>query len=530
MSGWETIHQDLSRKGREGSLGPEELERLATVSWLLGHDDESADAWARAHRERLERGEVEQAVRCAFWLAFQLFHQGERARGGGWISRALRLLDECPPDCVERGYLLVPEGYRRIGEGKWDEAHAAFREAHEVAERCSDADLSALALHCRGRVLIRAGRIDEGVALLDEAMAAVEAQEVSPAVVGDVYCSVIEGCMEIFDVGRAREWTSVLTHWCESHDGLVPYRGQCLIHRAEILELQGEWPEALEEAERASAWLTRPPGEPAAGAAFYRQAELHRLKGEFNQAEQAYTKAGRWGKNPQPGLALLRLARGDVEAAVAALDQALDQVRDPGRRALLLPAWVEVMLAAEQPSAAEDAAAELRAIAGESGAPFLQAAADQAQGAVLLARGEADEALPLLRRARDGWEEVDAPYQAARARVLIGRACREVGDRDTARIELEGARRVFRELGARSDLARVEGLLRPEAPRPVGGLTRREVEVLRLVAAGKTNRQVAAELYISERTVARHVSNIFRKLGLSSRSAATAWAWEQELM
>lgn len=530
MTEWTELYRSLTQAGKEGSLEPDDLERLATAAWLTGRDDESAEAWAEAHRVHLEQGRTERAVRCAFWLASSLSHRGERARGGGWVGRARRLLDECSPECVERGYLLIPEGFSQIMQGDGEAACDTFIRAYEIGERCGDSDLTALALHSRGRVLIRLGRVEEGVALLDEAMAAVEAQEVSPVVVGEVYCSVIEGCLEIFDLPRAGEWTAVLTRWCEARNDLVPYRGQCLIYRAEVLQLQGEWPDALAEAQRASERLTRPPGEPAAGAAFYREAELHRLRGEWELAEEAYRRAGTWGRNPQPGLALLRIVRGEVDTAVTALQQALDRVPDEARKAPLLSALVEAFLAQGEVEAAGTTSRQLREVAGKVEASFLRAAADQMEGAVLLARGQAEEALPLLRRAEEGWRGVEVPYGVARTRFLIGLACRKLGDRDTGDVELEGARRIFRELGARPDLTGVERLLRPEAPRRPGGLTRREIEVLRLVAAGKTNRQVADELYISERTVARHVSNIFRKLGLSTRSAATAWAWEQELM
>jgi len=527
---WSDAFAQLSAADRTAPLEPEDLERLATAAYLIGRDGDSADVWARAHQVFLSRGGLERAVRCAFWLAFGLLNRGEHARGGGWLARAQRLLDDGENDCVEQGYLLLPVGLRHIGEGDVAAAYATFCRAAEIAERFGDPDLVALALHSRGRVLIRMGEIDRGVAMLDEAMAAVDAGDVSPIVVGDVYCSVIEGCLEIFDLRRAQEWTAVLTHWCESQPDLVPYRGQCLVRRAEILQLHGEWPDALEEAQQACERLSRPPGEPAAGAAFYQQAELHRLRGEFTAAENAYRQASQWGRRPEPGLALLRMAQGQNDAAEAAIRRTVDEARGHVVRSRVLPAHVEIMLAVDDVEAARAAAEELSEIAATIEAPFLRAVAAHAQGAVLLADGEPRAALDALRDAWTGWKDLEAPYEAARVRVLMGLACRGLGDDEGALMELDAARCVFQQLGAAPDLARLDSLSRRAASDGARALTRRELQVLRRVAAGQTNKAIAAELFISERTVERHVSNIFTKLRISSRAAATAYAYEHRLV
>jgi len=338
---------------------------------------------------------------------------------------------------------------------------------------------------------------------------------------------VIEACQEIFDLRRAQEWTEALTQWCESQPGLVAYRGQCLVYRAEIMRLHGAWGEAANEAKRACERLA---GRPPVGMAFYQQAEVHRLRGDFAEAENAYRQAGQWGREPQPGLAMLRLAQGQVDAAALAIRRVADETDVRVARSQVLAAFVEIMVAAHDLGAARAAAEELAELADELGAPLLHAVSGYATGAVLVGEGDARAALVVLRRAWAAWQELDAPYEAARVRVLIGLVCRELGDHDTGAVELDAARSVFRQLGAAPDLAQVEALsptARSQAPM---GLTGRELEVLALVATGKSNREIAATLVISEHTVARHVQNILAKLGVSSRTAASAFAFEHDLV
>ena len=525
---WAEAHARLSDADREEALGPEDVERLATTARLLGRDAESADLRARAYQEYERRGEVERAARCAFWLALELLLEGEEAQSGGWVSRARRMLGK--QECVEQGYLLLPPAVRASFAGDIEAAYAGFNEVGAIGERFGDRDLVTLARHGQGRSLIRLGERARGVALLDEVMIAVSAGEVSPVIMGDVYCSVIEACHEIFDLRRAQEWTAAAARWCESQPDLVPYRGSCLVRRAEIMQLRGEWPDALDQAERARDWLSGPPAHHAVGGAFYQLAELHRLRGEFDEAEEAYRAASASGREPHPGLALLRLAQGRIEAATSAIRRVRDEAGDQRTRSRVLGAYVEIMLAAGDVAAARAAADELGRIAGELGAPLLRAVAAQSTGAVLLAEGRARDALAALRNASAGWREVGAPYEEARARVLIGLAHRALGDGDTGAMELDAAGRAFRQLGATPDLDRTRAGRAGAAAGGAGGLTAREVEVLGLVATGKTNRAVASRLGISEKTVARHVSNIFTKLNLSSRAAATAYAYQNRLV
>lgn len=505
-------------------LGPSDLEQSAKGAFLTGKGQDGSDLLSRAHKEYMDQGRVCDAARCAFWLGFTALLNGENAQANGWLARAERLLAD-QPDCVEKGYLLLPAGYRGVHGGNPAGAIAAFERVAEIGRRFGDRDLTTLGLQGQGRALIRSGQVQRGVTLLDEAMIAVTAGEVSPLVAGGVYCSVIEACGEIFDIRRAHEWTSALEQWCASQPDVVPYRGHCRLRRAEILELHGAWNAAMEETLQASGSFDE---KRAAGAVLYRIAELHRLRGEFAEAEKAYQQAAAWDRS-QPGHALLRLAQDNLGAANLAIRRTLSEIHDPARRVRVLEAYVEITLAANEVADARNAASELAEFAKRYNSPLLHAISERATGSVVLAERDPTKALANLRYAWTLFNELDAPYEAARTRLLIAQACRELRDEDAAASEMTSARQTFQQLGAAPDFARAESLLRKRAVK-AGPLTEREIEVLRLIASGMTNRDIGTRLRISEKTVARHVSNIFMKLDLTSRAAATAYAFQHRLV
>jgi len=527
---WREAYESFSAADREESLAPADLDRLAACAHMLGYESESVDIWAKAHHEYLARGDAECAARCAFRIGFGLLAKGQIAHGSGWIARARRVLDDAGADSVVRGYLLLPDAIRAALAGEFSRAHELFSQALAIGQRFADNDLVAFGRQGQGRTLIRMGQLDEGLALLDEVMVAVTAGELLPMSVGDIYCSVIDACSEIFDLRRAVEWTAALERWCEAQADHIPYRGMCLIHRAEILQLQGAWVDAMGEADRACERLLVPPPRPAAGRACYVRGELHRLHGALDKAEAAYRQASELGRKPQPGLALLRLAKGDIESALGSIRRAVDEARGPVVRSRMLGAFVEILLAANDTESARGAARELEEIAESLDAPLLRATSAHWGGAVDLAEENADRALTALQNARDIWRDLEAPYEEARTRALIALASRALGDDDTADFELDAARGTFQRLGAVTDVARLDELGGSRSAKAPTRLTTRELEVLRLVATGQTNRAIADALGLSEKTVARHVANIFTKLGLTSRAAATAYAYRNRLI
>lgn len=510
-------------------LEADDFERLAVAACLVGRDEESRRAWEQAYLECARLGDPDHAARCAVWLGIGLLLRGDMSQAGGWFARASRLVDEAEAECAARGYLLVPAFLESLGRGDAGDALGLANEMLAIARRFEDKDLLAFGMLSHGQASLALGETVRGMSLLDEVMVAVAAGEVSPIPAGIIYCAVIEACVDVFDLRRAAEWTEALSDWCDAQPDLVPYRGQCLVHRSQVLQAHGEWTDAVVEAERARQRLSET-AHPALGLALYQQGELHRMRGELTEAERAYRAASEQGREPAPGIALLRLADGKIDAAVAAVRRMVEESRGKLSRPVMLAASVEIMLAASDVDAARSAADELVTISEAVGAPLLHAIAAHSTGSVLLAEGRAASALKWLRGACDEWRDLEMPYEAARSRVQIGLACELLGDHDAAAFETDAARATFERLGARTDLARLGRLLDAEARPWPAELTERECEVLRLVATGKTNREIAAALVISEHTVGRHLQNMFMKLGLASRAAATAYAYEHGLV
>lgn len=525
---WAAAHAALARADRSNPLGPDDLERLALCAYLIGRDDDYLSLLQRAYHAYLARGAQASAARAAFWLGLRLLFRGEEGHATGWLGRAQRLVETEPSVTVERGYLLLAVSQMQMDTGDLQHAAESAQSAASMGERFSEADLTVTARHLIGRIRLQEGRIAEGLGLLDEAMLAATGGELSPLVTGLVYCSVIEGCQEVFALERAREWTRALSEWCEQQPEMVAFAGICSVHRAEILQLRGAWAESLVEAERAVARCANV-NRRATAAAYYQQGDVRRLRGELDAAEDSYQRAGQLGCDPQPGLALLGLARARTEAAAASIGPALAAAKERSRRARLLPAYIEIMLELGKLEEAEAACRELDELASHFGSGWLRAHAARARGALQLARGEPLEASRLLREAFHLLQAI-APYFAARVRLLIARCSRAFGDDDGERFELRAALAAFEELGLSGSAEARESVAATLGAAHRHPLTARELEVLRQVATGNTNKAIALSLSLSEKTIERHISNIFTKLGVPSRAAATAYAYEHRLL
>jgi DNA-binding CsgD family transcriptional regulator len=516
---WREAYGLLADAARHRGLAGEDLERLAVAANLIGAED-WADRWADAYRRLLVDGSPARAARCAGWLAHGLIDAGQIAQGGGWLARAQEALERADQECAEHGLLLVLQGFACCDDDP-GQAAAVFADAVAIGRRHVDHDLIALAQMGLGQAAVVSGDCRGAMPSLDSAMLIVTSEQVLPLVQGIVYCGVIDACQRSLELRRAAEWTVVLGRWCDEQPDLVPFRGQCLVHRAEVMQMQGDWDGALDEARRARA---HPDGTTLVGEAAYREGELHRLRGSHSDADACYRAAADAGRDPQPGLALLRLAQGRADVAVAAISRVAAESPLGAPRVPLLAAAIEILLAADDVDKAGAAADELTSIAADLDVPFALALACMGEGQVHLATGDVEPALQSLRRAWRFWRDLSIPYEAARARFLLGLACRLSGDVEAAAMEFDAARLGFADLGASADLVAVARAAQPDGGARPGGLSPRELEVLGLIVGGHTNREIAATLIVSEHTVARHVQNIFGKLDVSSRTAAAAFA------
>ena len=520
---------ELFRQADElAPLAVEDLERLMWSAGMLDRDPDLFEACERLFNACADAGHHDKAAHWAFFHGFRLLALREQGRAMAWIQRAERHVDQFGRECAASGYLLLPLVMKHMFAGNFPAAAETASQAIAIGERCQEVDLVAFGKCLLGRALVRREKVDEGVALLDEAMLVAVGGELSPVITGLIYCNLISTCRQVYALDRAREWTNVLAQWCEAQPQLVQFSGLCQLHRAEILEVNGAWEEAIAEARRATSLLARAVAAETEAGASYQEAEIHRLRGEFAAAEACYRDASRLGLEPQPGMALLRLAQSQGAQGAATLRRVLAVMTDPLGRVRLLPAFVEILLVLGELEEARHAAAELEQLASRFATSILSAMAAEARGRVELSEGNTAAGLTHLRAALASWQQAGAPYIEARLRVLVGQACRALDDEDGARLEFDAARAAFEQLGAAPDLAHLASLTAP--PRPSHGLTRREIEVLGLVAAGKTNKRIALDLGLSEKTVDRHLSNIFDKLEVASRAAATAFAYQHGLL
>lgn len=522
---WSDAYDGFALAAATVRLAPTDLLAWSSAAILSGRDDEGCDLLANAFDYFVEDRDAAHAGQCMLRAGLNLSSRGRDAALAGWMARGARLAQDAELGPVVRGYLAVPMGRRAAEGGDVAGAVSLFALARETGEQVADDDLVALARMSQGYALLRLGRVREGLDELDDVMLGVTAGRVSPVVSGIVYCVVVQICREALDIRRAREWTFALDAWCERQPQLVPFRGTCRMHRSQVLLETDAWDRALVEADLAVEALSAPPQEDLA-AAWYQKGEVHRVRGELDQAQDAYGRALEAGGDPQPGLALIRLVSGQADNALELLRSAMATPGPP--RPLLLAALVDVGVAAGDLPIARRAADALAGLAvGPDSGPYLEAMAAAAEGTVRLADADPRGARESLRRALDVWVGLTVPYEVARVRVRLAAADRALGDAAAGALELGAARSVFERLGAVADLAALDHL---SGPQPAGRLTPREAEVLRLAATGRTNRAIATELHLSEKTVARHLSNIFAKLDVPSRAAATAWAYEHDVL
>jgi DNA-binding CsgD family transcriptional regulator len=523
---WQRAFDLFAAADAEYPLEVADVERFAECAALTGRDARFIELLERCYEAHLAAGSNLDAARAAFWAGFRSLGLGELGRGTAWLGRCQRLVEEAEQDHVLSGYLELPLAFRQLMRGNTDEALAIAIRITRCGERFGDRDLCSLGRTLQGRALLQEGDMDAGLAQLDESVLPAVSGALSPLVAGIVYCAVIAQCQRYYALDRAREWTAALTAFCDAQPELVTFRGSCLVHRSQVSQLEGRWEQALQQASNASANALAQAEPEMAADAHYQQAEIHRLRGEFEAAEAAFSKAQQLGRDVQPGLALLRLRRGQTTAAESGLSRALSEVSDPFARAKLLVGAVEFYLARSDLEHARQLVSELEQLAERFSNDCLHAFSAHARGRWQLAGGDARAALGPLRRAFFIWQRIGAPYYEALVQADLATACDALGDREGSQGARDTARKTFELLGAKPDLEALSS-----TPAKAGfGLTPRELQVLRLVAAGMTNKEAAVQLGLSERTVDRHVANIFRKLDVTTRAAATAAALKHALV
>lgn len=445
---WREAYELLHAADQAGALEPDDLERLADAAWWNGRANDCVGAWERAYTAHLEAGRAGRAAMAAIQLAREQFGLNAAAVGNAWLNRAQRLLQDQPVG-VEHGYLARVMAGRAMGAEDFDRALELARETLEIGTKFGDRDLMALGLHDQARALIRKGQVDEGMALLDEATVAAVSGELNPHYTAVIYCNQIGVCEEMADYRRAAEWTDVARRWCDRM-AIAGFPGMCRVHRADVIRLRGAWKEAEAEARNALGEL-REFQVGYASEAQYLIAETRLWMGDLTEAKEAFEQAHELGRDPNPGLALLHLAEGKTDAAVAAIRRGLDKERNPLARARLLPAQVTIAQAAGDRSTVEAAARELDETAKTYGTAALKAQASRADGVASLMRGDSEAAVQQFCEALSLWRQIEVPYEEARTRVALASAYRTGGDTDGAVLELRAARASFARLGAALD-------------------------------------------------------------------------------
>ena len=521
---WSAAFDLMSGLDARHKLDGHALQSFATAAYMIGRESTFLELLERAFEAFCAGAELLKAAQSAFWIGLTLMFRGEYGRGSGWLVRCERLVEEYGNDCVEQGYILLPRVESSLASRDLAAADHYASEAVRIGAQFGDEDLQALGRHFNGRIQIETGNTSDGLKLLDETMMAVTDGKLSPIVTGLIYCSVIEICQNYQIQNRAKEWTEALSEWCGKQPEIVAFTGRCLIHRSEILIFDGKWTEAIAEAGAACRRLLAGPVEHHAGPAYYQEGEVLRLSGRYEEADESYRLASRLGFDPQPGLALMRLRQGKSQAALSSIKRTLAAVGDAIGRMRLLPAAVEIMLAAGDIEMARKLCEELSGLAARRNSDVVEAASAEATGDLSLAEGNLEGALPNYGRAAELWRDLHAPYRLSRLRLKIGQTCAALGDSEGAGREIEAARDEFGKLGAEPDRKAAEALLRGLRRGVEGLLTPRQTEILQCVAEGLTNREIAQRLGLSERTVDRHVSDTLTRIDVPTRAAATAFA------
>jgi len=530
LRGWNTAYSLFKALDDAGDLNSDDLERYGISAYLTDREDEFLMIFERGFERCSEDYQMRNAIRFAFWLGLTHMFRGEFGKGGGWFARAGGILQDIGSDCVESGYLMLPSIEQDIDADNLAAATKAAIEAAEIGTRFCDNDLVVMARHLQGRVELKAGNLEAGFAIFDDVMLSVTGGSLSPIVTGLVYCSVIDACHEILDFGRTKEWTEALSDWCDEQPELVAFTGQCMIHVAEFRQIDGSWKKSEAQARLACQTLEGSAYSGRAGTAYYRLGEIHRLQGDFAQAENDYRAASKFGFDPQPGRALMHLHQGRHKLASSGIGRALATTQVPQNRIGLLQAQTEIMVATGEFELAREAVNELALHSKTYRTDAVRAVAAQAKGLFDLSAGNPSAAYFELRKAADVWQQLGASYNNARVQVLLGRTCQALGDMGGAELELTAALDVFIALGATADQAVARNALSPKLATGTDQLTTRQIEILRYIARGDTNRKIADELGLSERTIDRHVSNILMRLDVPTRSAATAYAYTQKLL